>query len=331
MLTSGSRIVLFLSFVAGSLLVGCSDPNSPQDDTPPAGVSNETQAMEYLARGDEFVSNEDVTFSDVALQPTDYGTFGKVATDVIPITWGRFVDQVTISTTTTIEEGDTTAVVQVVKDISGTFRVLAKYSETDTSTVLIEKPFNDQSVRNVIFRRTGRETRRFWLNWAPIASSLVEGATVAPPADQAVAITKLEFIRPDGDTITVTDPLSFFLRFPWRFRMMHQHAPHEVPQMNMGETFALRATVVSASPDTDLVVLRYGFSLVSRKRMSMPLVEQTENGDGTYTRVYQIAADVRHQPGFFHAGVVALSRKTLFDDDPASYSVSWWGVPYRVL
>jgi hypothetical protein len=34
--------------------------------------------------------------------------------------------------------------------------------------------------------------------------------------------------------------------------------------------------------------------------------------------------------GFFHLGLDAITRATLMDDS-APYSVSWWGIPYRVF
>ena len=322
-------ILVGLPFVlAGLLAAGCGD-DTTSSDGPPAGVTNEEQAITALATGDSFVQNEDQTFGDASIEPMDYGTFGKIAADVIPVSWGRFVEEVTVSATTTIADGDSIATVNVVRNSTGTFRVLAKQTPEDTAVVLIEKPFADQSVRNVIFRRIGRDGARFWLNWIPVSTSLVDGKTVNPPEDQTVTLTELQLVRPSGDTITITDPTNFYLRYPWS-NMMDHRAPMDVPEMSFGESFSIRATVVSSSPDTDLVALKYGFSPASRRRMGVPMISQTENGDGTFTRVYGVTAEVRHQPGFFHAGVVVLSHKTLYDDDPASYSVNWWGVPYRV-
>lgn len=329
------RIKQWFPFFAGSLVLlagigGCAENSmEPDDGVPPGSVTTETGAMEYYAKADEFVSNEDQTFSDNALELNDDGTIGQGSATIIPVSWGRFVENVTVTTTTTIEEGDSLATVQVDKDITGTFRIMAKYTEDDTATFLVEKPFSDHSVRNVIFRRVGRETNRFWLNWVPVASSLVDGKTVAPPADQDVNITELQFVAPDGGTITITEPGEFYMRYPWR-NLRCNRSRVDVPQLSMGEKFSVRATVVSAAVDTDLVVLRYGVSPVARQRMTMPIISETDNGDGTFTRVYELSAEIRHHPGFFHAGVVALSRKTLNDDDPASYSVNWWGIPYRV-
>jgi hypothetical protein len=324
--------VILAGLAVAGLLFGCSDPEalSPNDGVPPEGVTNESEAMAYFAKNDEFTLNADQTFADESIEPTDYGTFGKIAADIIPVSWGRFVETVTVTTNTTIEEGDSIATVEVQKDITGTLRILAKYSEDDTTTVLIEKPFVDHTVRNVVFRRVGREVGRFWLNWVPVATSLVEGNTVNPPAGQEISLTEIQLTKPNSDVVTITDPTNFYLRYRWR-NMQHNSATEDVPEMSAGQTFSVRATVVSAAADTDIVVLRYGFSPVARKRMAMNMVSETANDDGTFTRVYEVTAEVRHHPGYFHAGVVAMTKKTLHDDDPANYSVNWWGVPYRVL
>jgi hypothetical protein len=326
----------WLPLFAGTLILlagigGCAENSmEPDEGVPPGSVTNETQAMEYYASADEFVSNEDLAFADLALEPIDPDAIDGVSGTIIPVTWGRFVENVATTMTTTIETGDSLATVKVDKDITGTLRILAKYSEDDTTTFLIEKPFYDHSVRNVVFKRVGKETRRFWLNWVPVSTSLADGKTVAPPADMDVNITELQFVKPSGDTITITEPTEFYMRYHWRNTRCNR-ARVDVPQLSMGEAFSVRATVVSASADTDIVTLRYGASPVAHTRMGMKLVSEADNGDGTFTRVYEVSAEVRHHPGFFHAGVVVKSRKTLFDDDPASYSVNWWGMPYRVL
>ena len=314
----------------GLFVAGCDNDAASPGDTPPAGVTNEVEAMKAMALSDAFVQNEEQTFTDQSIAPTNDGTFGTIASDIIPVSWGRFIDAATTTTTVTIQEGDSVATAQVVRNISGTFKIMAKQNPTDTTLVIIEKPFSDQSVRNVIFKRVARRQNRFWLNWTPVATSLVDGKTTIPPADQDINITQIQFIRPIGDTITITDPTSFYLRYQWR-NLIGPGTSSDVPEMRDGQTFSVLATVVSASPDTDIVTLRYGFSPTAHRRMAMSLVSQTTNEDGTFTRVYQVTAEIRHHPGFFHAGVLALSHKTLFDDAPTSYSVNWWGMPYRVL
>jgi hypothetical protein len=322
------------------MLAGCTDtqPFTPDDGVPPAGVTNESEALAYYAVNEAFTANENESFTDRAIEPTDYGTFGSSGTEITPLTWGRFVDNV--ETTTSMTMDDSIATVQVTRMISGTLRILAldidtttgfivdKVAAGDTTTILIEKLFVDQSVRNVVFKRVGNEAERYWLNWTPIATSLVEGETVNPPATQELNLTSVEVTRPNGEVFTITDPTNTYLRF--RNDISSSTAAVDVLEMSQGETFSVRATVVSAATNPDMLVLRYGFSAVSRKRVEMDIVSETPNGDGTYTRVFETTADVSHHPGYFHIGVVAKTMRTIWDSDPAYYSVNWWGVPYRV-
>ncbi|MBM2846931.1 MAG: hypothetical protein HW407_2243 [Bacteroidetes bacterium] len=104
----------------------------------------------------------------------------------------------------------------------------------------------------------------------------------------------------------------------------------DLPQLDPSARIVVQATVVSASPDTDLVALRYGVGTFQKRRFRMQLISEVNNGNGTYTRVYQGPFFVHFHRGFFHAGVDAITRGTLFDD-ATPYSASWWGIPYRVF
>ncbi|MEW6510823.1 MAG: hypothetical protein AB1428_07680 [Bacteroidota bacterium] len=314
--------------LAGLLIAGCNkDTGGPATDTPPPGVTNETQAMQSMAASDPFVTNDEQTFSDQEMAPTDYGTFGKIDAAVTPLRWGRFVTGVTINITTTIQAGDSIAVAHVEKTIAGNLRLRAVTGAGDTVT--LTKPFTDKAERNIIFRRIARNPAMYWKNWIPVASSLVEGATYPPPAGNAIVITKLETFLPNGDTVTVTDPATYFLRYKWL--RLFDGGRKDCPELIAGDQVRMRVTVVSESPDTDIVVLRYGFDLFNHhRRARMTLVSQVDNGNNTYTREYELTWFVHFHRGYFNAGVDAMTRGTLFDD-VAPYSVSWWALPYRVF
>ena len=108
----------------------------------------------------------------------------------------------------------------------------------------------------------------------------------------------------------------------------HERPP--VPELLEGQQLSMRVTVLSASADTDLVALRFGFDLFHKRRARMNIVSEQDNGDGTFTRVYERMWTVPPVRGFFHAAVDAMTHGTIFDDTEP-YSVSWWGVPYRVF
>lgn len=321
-------LVSSLVMLAGLFVGGCKKDNGPDDELAPSGVTNEEQAMTYFAKNDEFVTNDEVTFADASIQPFDYGTFGKVDASVTPIRWGRFVTSVTRTVTTVIQSGDSIAVSHVDKVIVGTLKIRAITAGGDTIT--IDKPFTDEAVRNIIFKRVNRDTKRFWLNWVPVATSLVEGGTAIP--NNAVNITKVALYLANNDTITVVDPENYYLRYRWL--KLFTGGKKDVPELVAGQPVKLEVTVVSASADTDFVALRFGFEGVNKKRLRLALASQVNNGDGTYTRVFEVSKTspvfVHFHRGSFNLGVEAMTKATLFDDQ-APYSVSWWGIPYRVF
>lgn len=318
-----SAVLLTLAACAGLGMLGCNKETGPGEQSP-AGVTNEQSAMEYYAANDEFVRNDEITFADREVEPMDYSTFGKIDAAVTPLRWGRFITSITRTVTVTVQPGDTMAIAKVEKTIVGTLKIRAKTETGDT--VVIQKPFTDASTRLVIFKRVARQTDRFWLNWVPVATSLVRGGTIPP--NNVISIVKLVQYLPWGDSITVTDPNAFFLRYRWL--RLFAGGQIDAPDLAAGSTVRLRATVVSASPDTDIVTLRYGFDALHGRRLRMKCLSETNNGGGTYTRVFEISWPVHFHRGFFHAGVDAMTKGTLFDDQ-APYAVSWWGIPYRVL
>lgn len=322
-----TMVLMAAVMLTGVLVTGCKKDNGPEEAAP-VGVTNEEQAMQYFAKSDEFVANDEETFADKSIESFDYGTFGKVDAAITPLRWGRFVTSVTRTVTTTIQPGDTIAIAMVDKSISGTLKIRGVNGTGDTVT--IEKPFNDLSKRNVIFKRVNRSTDRFWLNWVPVATSLVEGGTASP--NNQIEITKLVLYVSTTDTITITDPNAYFLRYRWL--KLFNGGRKDVPEYLAGQGLKLQVTVVSASADTDLVALRYGVSGNNHKRVRLALASEVNNGDGTYTRVFEIARTapqfVHFHRGWFHMGIDAVTRATLMDD-AAPYSVSWWGVPYRVF
>jgi hypothetical protein len=322
-----TMVLLAAVMTTGLLVTGCKKDNGP-DEAAPVGVTNEEQAMQYFAKNDEFVANDEQTFEDKAIENFDYGTFGKVDAAITPLRWGRFVTSVTRTVTTTIQPGDTIAIAVVDKSITGTLKIRGINGTGDTVT--IEKPFTDASKRNVIFKRVNRSTDIYWLNWVPVATSLVEGGTASP--NNQIDITKLVLYVSTTDTITITDPNSYFLRYRWL--KLFNGGRKDVPEFLAGQALKLQVTVVSASADTDFVALRYGVGNNNHKRVRLALVSEVNNGDGTYTRMFEIARTapqyVHFHRGWFHMGIDAVTRATLMDD-VAPYSVSWWGVPYRVF
>ncbi len=322
-----TMVLMGAVMMTGLLVTGCKKDGGP-DEAAPVGVTNEEQAMIYFAKNDEFVANDEQTFADQSIQTFDYGTFGKIDAAITPLRWGRIVSSVTRTVTTTVQPGDTIAIAVVDKNITGTLKIRGLNQNGDT--VNIDKPFNDVSKRNIIFKRVNRNTEKYWLNWVPVATSLVDGGTASP--NNQIDITKLVLYTSTTDTITITDPNGYYLRYRWL--NLFKGGRKDVPEFIAGQALKLQVTVVSSSPDTDFVALRFGVDGTNHKRVRLALVSETNNGNGTYTRVFEIARTapqfMHFHRGWFHMGVDAVTRATLMDD-AAPYSVSWWGVPYRVF
>ena len=288
-----------------------------------SGSADQISQIQTQALADPFVQSDQATFSDQAVQPTDYGTIGKIDAAITPLRWGRFISGETRTVTTTILPGDTTAMATIVKTITGVFKIKGTEAGVDT---VITKSFTDRAVRNLLMRKVNMLDTSVW---RPAATSLVDGQTTPPPANNSIQIKEVQVFTPT-DTVTVTDPTTFYLRYEWR--PFHDGERKDCPQFKGGDKVIVQATVVSQSADTDLVAIRYGFggaNLSFGRRQHMDLISQTLNSDSTYTRVYQGTWYAHFFTGFFNVGIDAVTRGTLYDDS-LPYSASWWGIPYRV-
>lgn len=325
--------------LAGSLfLAGCNKEDAIVDpaNQPPAGVTDERSAIQQSALGDEYSSNSEPTMEDGEMQPASYESSGGISSEIgveidaaiRPLRFGRFIHRVVRNVEVEFESGDSVAEAKVTKDIYGVFKVRGISGEGDTVTV--EKEFHDRSMKRVIFRRIARDPVRFWRNWVPVATSLVVGGTVEP--NDNIVIVKSELFLPNGDTVVVTDPLEHFLRYRWvrlLDSLLHPDRP-PVPELEAEQQLTMRVTLVSASPDTDLIALRFASDAFRKHRLRMRLVSEEDNGDGTFTRVYDRMWTVPAVRGHFHVAIDAMTHGTLFDD-AEPYSACWWGVPYRVF
>ncbi len=320
--------------LAGLTITGCKkDDNAlTSSDQAPAGVTNEQTAMANAAASDEFVTNSaDVySFGDQAMAPTDYNdgtSLSKTDTAITPLRWGRFITSVTRNITVSVQPGDTLAYAHVTRSVSGVLKIKTTINGVDS---VFSKPFADTSGKNVIFKRVAKDTKRFWLNWVPVASSLVVGGTSPVPANSGIVITKMQLLG-GGDSVTITDPENFWLRYKWL--NLYHGGRCDVPQFATGESISVNVTLMSQSADTDMVALRHGFGLQSHHfaRARMTLVSQTgPDVSGYYTRVYARTIVPRFGIGSFYVGVDAITKATLYGSD-GPYSASWWGVPYRMF
>ena len=156
-------------------------------------------------------------------------------------------------------------------------------------------------------------TNRIRDNWRMREISALKGGTL----NSLITIDQLQAII-GTDTLTVTDPNEYYLRFAG-------FGGRQMPSLGMTTPITVRITVTSTESDTDFVMLH-------RPAMMRPLHRRailvSETGSGPYTRVYEFSWD-SHIKGRHHFYVSAVTRNSLFDD-AAPWATQLWGFPYLV-
>ncbi len=310
------------------LLMGCnkSEVTGPEDpnDQIYGSAQNDQQFFELYARNDEYANNDDVAMNDGSSPtPFDDEIVGRM-TPIRPLRWARLIRNIQRTVQIDSVTADSLAYVTVTKSWDGVLIILARYDSVTVDTV--RKNFTGQSKKRFIYKKIAN-SRVIWRNWKPVAVSLVDGGTTS---SNAIDITELKLVYSNEsgnrDSIVVTDPLSTFLRL----RRNRDIGGHDVPDLAGGQEARMFATVISTSPDTDHVVLRFGFSGDGNHRRRLRLHLVSESFDGThYTRVYARTFNLHFNRGVFAAAVDAMTHGTLFDDAEPVSNV-FWGVPYLV-
>jgi hypothetical protein len=189
----------------------------------------------------------------------------------------------------------TRAVVTIHKHLRGSFNIVAGDPTDEGSPTeghVVRKRLRDHWVRRVLLERVATTTERGV--WRIVASS---GVRVTSPD----AVTRIESLRIQsaGLDTTITEPLAF-----QRLR--------RIPRLDPGAEVTLTVTTRAAD---DVVIL---YARGGRRPFHA-------NGDNTYTGAWRVP----RERGIHHAGINALSRGTLFDDE-APYDSQAWILPYVV-
>lgn len=317
------KIPTFIIFILSIIFItGC------QKDTivDPGTITEDDYLKQQAISAEEvagYIQNEEVSIEDEYEKDMNYDEFGilKTTDPITPIKWARKIDRV-VKTLLVEQINDTIKVVTIVKDISGRFIIKAiKDSNGITDTVRIIKPYTSTITRKVRFLKINNNNE-FKKNWKPIAITLVEGKTNT----KNFIISTLE-VMTSVDTATITDPLTYWVRF----------APGRggVSLVKPGDAFIIRVTVTSENPQAEYACLRTGLDSGfkrHRARFQMDLVSESES-NGIYTRVYQKVFAARLPMGisFGHMNaIVDVMSYNSINDDSAPYMNSFWGMPYLV-
>jgi len=301
------KLLSGLAVVAAATVVlsGCKSTTEPVED--------ELAVLQEMIESDPLFTSDQMLFNDA----DDQSGLSKTTAPILPIAWGRRVDNADRSVTFD-RFGDTLIVATIVHSMSGDI-VIAHRDTLNDTTLVVEKPFAESTTRKVRFTRIAR-TNNPRANWRFREVSGVDGGTTS---SAAITFDTLKaFIG--NDTLTVTDPTEFFLRFA-------DFAGRHVPSIASNVPVTVQLTITSTESDTDLVFIhRPGMwlnsSILRPARIRMSLVSQT--GNGPYTRTYEHTW-TSHVQGRHHFFVSGITRNSLFDD-VAPWSTKIWGIPYLV-
>ncbi len=304
-----------VGMIAGSLflLAGCQKNDNPTD-AGISGLTTDQQAIQDIIASDSLFTSDAVSLNDGS------ATLAKSATAILPGNWGRDIDFNSVNRTVTFQTVDDSTVIATMKTLfSGTVWIRAKYALTDTARTTIAKPFSESVTRFVRFVKVAK-TNVPRLNWRMREISVAQGGTT----NAAVTINQVRFFM-GTDTLTIADPANYWFR-------TGMPGGHQMPVFSQTfmQGFRMEVTVTSTSPDSDIVSIHRPYWALGRwqYRAPMALVSQTDNGDGTFTRVYACSwSGIRI--GRHHIFVGVLTRASIFDDQ-APFSSHYWGIPFIV-
>lgn len=300
--------ILILSMMV--LFFGCKESVVEPESTEP---TTDKEAMLKLADEDSAVSSFEPNYNE-----EDAMSFlGKTEAEIYPFRVGHKVRLVNRNLDVNVV-GDT-AYGTLTKTFEGTLIIAASYNSGATAPdTIIRKPFTSVITKKIIFIKVGN-SRFPYRNWRVAAISLPEGGVLSSNID----IQKLTAFLPNGDTLVINSPNSYFLsRGPGWWR--------QLPIIGKNQSVALRLEVYSAYADTDFVTLTYGADKkgFNRAKRKFVMISSVPSGGG-FAKVYEQAYTAHQFVGHYHAIVNAFPKQVIFDDATPVESETW-GVPYFV-
>lgn len=317
MIKEASIVRKLLLFITLSLLifaVGCNNaPTGP--DT--SQSTSDQQAMLKAIEADSSVSSFEPNYNEGSAMTV----LGKTTTTIYPLKVGQKMRLVSHNFNYTIV-GDT-AFGTYSTTYEGVLYIAASYdSSSYHPDTLIQKPFTTVITRKIIFITTG-DTVHPALKWRIVAISLPEGGTL----NSNINITEVKVYFPDGDSLVVTDPNSYYLSRGWGWRWGWWK---QIPRVKRNSPVKVQVYLTSAYADTDFVTLTHGCDPdgLHREKNRFYLVSSTQTGSG-YDKVYEQTFETHQWPGYFHA-VINTFPKQVVTDDSTPVESNTWGIPYMV-
>jgi hypothetical protein len=305
-----SGIVLVFIFVFW--VVGCK-----QTPSGPTGTSNGyQQSLDDAVSSEPLLTGDAATLEDGSSTSNPDPSLSKTSAAIGSILgWGRHMNS-SARTVSYTQIDDTTMAAAITNTLIGELWIVE--NNHNQNPTIIVKPDTINTIRNAKFVKVVKNDSTLWkLRYL----SAVQGTTTSPV--DAITITDVTFFI-GADTIDITPPpYNDYLQLG----VLGRHGLH-VMQRDLLRKFTVEATVVSTAPDSDIVVVHHPNDAVVRIRERMVLVSSTDNGNGTFIRVYR-RSWIGDFPGHHTVFVTALTRKSIYDDQTPVTSQGW-GIPYIV-
>ena len=280
-------------------------------------AQSDKQSLDNEINSDPLLSaaGDQATLNDGAA--SNSASLAKADSSITPIAWGRTFTNWTGSKTYT-KIDDSTIIATITNTLTGNLWIY-----TNNRSV-IQKPIVVNTLRNVKFVKL---TNTDSLSWVIRYITPVQGTTTSSSA--TISIEDVNFSI-GTDTIDVTSPpYNDYLRIGG-LNQMGIKGIHWLLQ-NPLRVLTVQATVVSSSPDSDVVVVHHPDLIQNRIiRERMRLISSTLNSDSTtYTRVYQ-RKWIGDYVGRHTVFVTAFTLNSIYDNSEPVTSEGW-GVPYIVV
>jgi hypothetical protein len=310
-----------LAVPAAALIVmaACSkNPESPSSQQQYGSVADRA-AIEASIQQDDLFNSQGL--DDDGEQSPDYDNgVSKVAEQINTIKFGRRAPY-KLESIDVVFDSDTTATATITHSLNGKFLIFAK-DTTNSNAVgtLYSKDMQNTILRKAKLRKV-RDTGNDRRDWRVVA---VSGAVASSPTT-TITISELTYQNSDGTTLTITDPLAYFMS-----------RDSGLPEFTRNDSVKIFVKLTNTNefppPPGETALLRYGMDHQSH-RARKPLNDEgiypdAVAGDGTYSGVYRVHGP-RWAHRLHHAGVDIIDNGTIYDD-VAPYNAVAWSLPYLV-
>ncbi len=262
------------------------------------------------------IDEEQLFLSDIQMLNDSDTSLAKENVSLNVVQWGRWIES--FKRTKNFELlNDTIVKVTILTQWSG--KIWIRFLTEDQGVSALYKNFSEQSVHKVRFVKIDSAIipRNRWR--MKEVSGLQGGTTNV----QGIAIQKIEFFK-TNDTIIVIDPLmTFFVVGGEKHLQLGAMLPID------RSLYKIKVTVLSDEPDSDIVVIHNQIISGNYRlyaRAPLKLINSTDNGNGTYTKIYEHSL-LGAFPGRYFLMIDAIPRNAICDSSTA-FGSQIWGVPF---